>query len=361
MKHTVKVALPASPAASYVIRIEPGLLRHAAAHLPDRRLAIIADTRVAGLYGQDLAARLSKHGCAVELLTFRGGEHAKNRRTKEILEDRMLKLRFDRSCAVVALGGGVTGDMAGFTAATFMRGIPVIQIPTTLLAQVDSSVGGKTAVDHPLGKNLIGAFHQPVKVLIDPRTLRSLPQRELLNGVAEIVKHGVIRSRSLFQELARNIKAIANPGSGYDFGGLVAKNCRIKARVVMADEKEGGLRRILNCGHTIGHAVETLAAGKLNHGEAVAIGLATEARAAVLIGLLAESACEAITDLLRRAGLPFRIPTGMTPARIIKATYHDKKASRGTVMYALPDRIGNCRHDIALENSLVKEAIKESR
>jgi 3-dehydroquinate synthase len=273
----------------------------------------------------------------------------------------MLRNRFDRSCAVIALGGGVVGDVAGFVASTFMRGIPVVQIPTTLLAQIDSSIGGKTAVNTPLGKNLIGSFHQPSLVLIDPRTLASLPKRARLDGVAEIIKHGIIQSRAMFKDLEKSIAKVVSAKGRYPMGRLIAQNCRIKARVVMKDEKEGGLRRILNFGHTVGHAVETLEKGRLTHGQCVAIGMIAETRIAEAMGLLKERETQAICALIKRSGLPVRVPQKLSAARIVNRTKSDKKSTSGTVAYSLPDRIGNCLHGVVVEDATVRKAIEASR
>ncbi|MFH1708967.1 MAG: 3-dehydroquinate synthase [Planctomycetota bacterium] len=353
----VIVRIPTPPSGAYPIVIQNGLLARLHALVPPRRYAVIADTRVAGLWGRRVIANLRAHGIDAGLVTFPGGERSKTREMKARIEDRMFQDLYDRSAGIIALGGGVTGDLAGFVAATYMRGIPFVQVPTTLLAHIDSSIGGKTAVNTPLGKNLVGAFAQPEAVLIDTATLRTLPRRAVLDGMAEIIKHAVIRSRTMFIELERNMDAIVDTRSGYPMGRLIAQNCRIKAAVVMADEKEGDVRRVLNFGHTIGHAVETFSKGRLSHGEAVAIGMAVECRIAAMLGLWRPGDAARAIALIQQAGLPFRLPPRFPGPAILAQTRHDKKSIGGTVTYALPDRIGNCRHGIKVDDRTVRAAL----
>lgn len=317
---------------------ECGTLVRAA--LGSRRLVIVSDDTVAPLYAARVAA-----SCGVgetHILTMPAGEEHKTRQRWARFTDAMLDLGVGRDSAVLALGGGVIGDLGGFVAATYMRGIPVVQLPTTLLAMIDAAVGGKTGVDTRAGKNLVGAFHHPALVLADPRTFRTLPLAQLRNGLAEAVKHGVVASADDFAWIGANAAQIVREGGPTDALGetLVRRNVEIKARVVAADEKEGGLRKILNFGHTIGHAVELLSGYTLLHGECVAIGMVVEARLAARLGLADASVESALVEVLRAVGLPVAIPAGMALDAVLDATRSDKKARAGAVEYALPSRIG---------------------
>jgi 3-dehydroquinate synthase len=305
-----------------------------------RRLAIISDDTVAPLY----AARVAE-SCGVaaaDILTMPAGEEHKTRKSWSRFTDLLLDAGVGRDAAILALGGGVIGDLAGFVAATYMRGIPVVQLPTTLLAMIDAAVGGKTGVDTRAGKNLVGAFHHPALVIADPRTFRTLPLAQLRNGLAEAVKHGVIASAEDFAWIGANASAIVRESGPEDALGalLVRRNVEIKARVVAADEKEGGIRKILNFGHTIGHAVELLSGYALLHGECVAIGMVAEARLATALGLADATLAPTIIDGLRAVGLPVALPAGMALDAVLAATRSDKKARAGAVEYALPSRIG---------------------
>ncbi|MEE9275625.1 MAG: 3-dehydroquinate synthase, partial [bacterium] len=253
-------------------------------------------------------------------------------------------LGMDRGCGVVALGGGVIGDLAGYAAATYLRGIPYVQAPTTLLAQVDSAVGGKTAIDHRAGKNLIGAFYQPAAVVSDLGVLRTLPARELRAGLAEVVKHAAIADPRLFAYLERNAGRILRlqPAA---LERVVAANCRIKARVVEADEREAGLRQTLNFGHTLGHAVEALAgySRRLLHGEAVAIGMAAAARLSAAAGVCPPGDAERLIALLERFGLPARMRRAPEAGRLRRLVGRDKKTRGGRARFVLLERIGRVR------------------
>ncbi|MFC1479151.1 3-dehydroquinate synthase [Planctomycetota bacterium] len=355
----IDVKIPPQAEKSYPIIIKSGILGSVYEYLEPARYAVITDTGIAEIYGKALADLLASHEIDAEIISFKPGEKSKTRKTKERLEDAMFDLMFDRSSKIISLGGGVVGDIAGFTASTYMRGIPVIQIPTTLLAMVDSSIGGKTAVNHPLGKNLIGTFCQPEKVLIDPDTLCSLPEKELLNGMSEIIKHGIIRDESLFRVLEEHMAGIIERDPDFSWGELIETNCRIKADVVMSDEKESGVRKILNFGHTVGHALETLSQGRLTHGEAVSIGMAAESVAARNMGILEGSACERIIACIALSELPISFPDWAETESVIEKTRHDKKAAQGSVSYSLPDRIGNCLHGIEVEDDTLREALLE--
>ena len=351
----IPVQLPAAASRGYEIRIEPGLLARlgaAVAKLADApTAAVISDSHVGPLYGRRAVETLRAAGFSTELLTFTAGEPHKTLETCAALWDGLSRLRIERGSPVVALGGGVVGDVAGFVASAYLRGLPVVQVPTTLLACVDSSVGGKTGVNHPVaGKNMIGAFHQPIGVLIDPLGLGTLPPAEWCCGLAESVKHGVIRDAEFFAWLddrADDLSQLAAaPADRIDamaqrLAELIAANCRIKAAVVAADERESGLRAILNFGHTLGHAIETLAGyDRMRHGEAVSIGMMAEARIASARGLFAPAELDRLTRLLGRLGLPVAPPAGLDLARLLQLAGKDKKVRKGKVRFVLPTRIG---------------------
>jgi 3-dehydroquinate synthase len=254
----------------------------------------------------------------------------------------MLAKGYGRDSAIIALGGGVVGDLAGFVAATFMRGIPVVHVPTTLVAMVDASIGGKTAVDTPAGKNLVGAFHHPAAVIIDPHLLATLPLRELRAGFAEVVKHGVIADESYLRRTASSIsELLSERGSmGDSMISLVIRSVEIKADVVSRDEREEGLRKVLNFGHTIGHAVEMVSGFSLLHGEAVAIGMALESQLAERIGVAQTGTAATVTGTLQAAGLPTALPPRFEADAVIDAMGLDKKGRSGKTRFALPLRIG---------------------
>lgn len=272
-------------------------------------------------------------------LTFPAGEASKSRDTWSTLTDTLLERGFGRDSGIIAMGGGVTGDIAGFVAATYQRGIPWLQVPTTLLAMLDASVGGKTGVDTPSGKNLVGAFHQPEAVIMDPAALGTLPPVELRNGLAEAVKHAAIVDREHFAWLATKADAILarDPGTIEE---LLRANVGIKAQVVQADEREAGRRAILNAGHSIGHAVEHASGFSLSHGEAVAIGLVIEARLGEALHVTEAGTAAALAGLLERFGLPVRIPGGLEADRIVMALRSDKKNRGNELRLVLLSGIG---------------------
>ncbi len=328
---------------SYPIFIADGCLSEVGEDLRRRNIAkrygVVADDLVAELYGDAVMANLKAAGIDAELLIFPHGEANKTLQTIGDLAGSLARHGFDRKDALVGLGGGVTGDIAGFLASSYMRGIPFVQIPTTLLAQVDSSVGGKTGVDIPEGKNLVGAFYQPKAVYIDISVLGTLPRIELLGGLAEVIKYGVIRDAPFFHFLHDNHQGILGLEPE-----LIKKTvqvcCKIKAEVVSEDEREGGVRRILNYGHTIGHAVEATSDYSLIHGLAVSIGMVAAARLAVLNGLLPEDDCRKIIDILQLYKMPVEVPKKLDRARIKKYLLTDKKTVGGKVFYVLPTAIG---------------------
>ncbi|WP_339137954.1 MAG: 3-dehydroquinate synthase [Candidatus Electrothrix sp. GW3-4] len=328
---------------SYPIRISSGLLAEIGSDLKQRKIGtrygVIADDTVAELYGKQCMLSLQSAGIQAELITFPHGEKNKHMATVAALASELARRGFDRSDALIALGGGVTGDITGFLAAIYMRGIPFVQVPTTLLSQVDSSVGGKTGVDLPEGKNLVGVFYQPKAVYIDIDVLRTLPPDELQGGLAEVIKYGIIHDADFFRFLEKNRDAVF--GLQQDVvTRLIARCCEIKAWVVEQDEREGGLRRILNFGHTIGHAVEAASDFQLIHGKAVAIGMCAAAQLAVQTGYLSEQDAQAIRDLIARYELPVSIPPELDRQVIKKYLLTDKKTVAGRVFYVLPEGLG---------------------
>lgn len=303
------------------------------------RWAIVSDTNVSRLYGKKLLSGMKKAGLSADLVVFSAGERSKSRAVVASIEDKLFKLGMGRDSAIVALGGGVTGDIAGFVAATYMRGIPFVQAPTTLLAMVDSSVGGKTGIDVPAGKNLIGAFHQPIAVFIDPALLKTLPAAELRNGMAEVVKHAVISDKGLLGYLEKNIRQILSLDLRV-MERVIMRNCSIKSRVVELDERESGLRQVLNYGHTAGHAVEKLSGYRMTHGSAVAIGMYIEGYISTLLGLMSCDDWARQNALLAAFGLNPKLSPKYKPEAIIGAMAMDKKARKGIIRMALPSKIG---------------------
>ena len=328
---------------SYPIIIREGLLAEIGTDLQNRSIAkrygVIADEYVASLFGDTILDSLAAGGMSAELITFPRGEASKNLHTIARLASSLAQRGFDRQDALLAMGGGVTGDITGFLAATYMRGIPFVQVPTTLLAQVDSSVGGKTGVDIPEGKNLVGAFYQPRCVYIDSQVLSALPESELLNGLAEVIKYGVIYDRTFFEFLEnrrQDILALELPV----LEEVIATCCAIKADVVEKDERETDLRRILNYGHTIGHAIEAASGYSLAHGSAVAIGMVAAAEIAVLKGILPADEKLRIEKLISDFGLPVKIPGELDRQEITNYLKTDKKTVGGRVFFVLPTTIG---------------------
>lgn len=345
MQTTVKVNLRNIVDTSYKIVIGTSLKQIAQDIVrlrPGGRYVVITDTNVKKLYGEPFVKLLSRHTDNAKLLTVPAGERSKNRRTKEFLEDRLIAFGANRDSLVIALGGGMIGDLAGFVAATLFRGVGYVQIPTTLLAQVDSSIGGKVAVDHPRGKNLIGAFYQPKKVYIDVSTLKTLPDEEFANGMAEVIKYAAILDRDLFSFLERSHEKLIARDSNVLIT-VIKKCCELKKRVVEIDEKESNYRRILNFGHTIGHALESLSKYKLSHGKAIAIGMVAEATVSEALGLLQDGCVGRLESLLQIYKLPTRIPPSIDIKRLCQITLLDKKVKRAVVQYTLPKKIGEAK------------------
>ncbi len=313
-----------------------GELAEAAA--PANRYVIISDDTVAPLYGERVQASLGAGRS--QLLVVPAGEREKSRDRWAQLTDAMLALGVGRDAAVVALGGGVIGDLSGFVAATYLRGIPVVQVPTTLLAMVDASIGGKTGVNTRSGKNLVGAFHRPAAVLIDPVVLDSLAYEHLSAGFAEVLKHGVIADEAYFSDVSARAPALLARRDPDELGKVVGRSIEIKAAVVDRDEREHGERQVLNFGHTIGHAVELLSGYALLHGRAVAIGMVAESACGELIGVTRKGTAQAVAEALSSAGLPVQLPSSVSADAVIEATARDKKSRDGRVRYALPARVG---------------------
>ncbi|HJQ64395.1 MAG TPA: 3-dehydroquinate synthase [Burkholderiales bacterium] len=327
---------------SYPIHVGTGLLNRPeliTAHLPQPKVAVISNTTIAPLYIAPFERALRARDVEVVSILLPDGEAYKTTETLNAVFDDLIEQRCERETAILALGGGVVGDLAGFAAATYQRGVPYIQLPTTLLAQVDSAVGGKTAINHPRGKNMIGAFYQPLAVIADTDTLSSLPDRELAAGVAEVIKYGLIRDQAFFDWLEAHIERLAAREPEVLTHAIVT-SCRNKAEIVALDERETGLRALLNYGHTFGHAIEAgLGFGQWLHGEAVACGMVLAARLSERLGLIDSHELTRIIDLLARACLPVDRPDlGMD--RYLELMGHDKKVQSGKVRFVLLRGIG---------------------
>ena len=356
----------------YEIRIAPGSLATAGdvigSLVPSHRFAVISDSNVAALHAGYLVAQLERQGASALLCTIPAGERFKTRETWAAVTDELLAAGLGRDSTIVALGGGVVCDLAGFVAATFMRGVPVVHIPTTLLAMIDASIGGKTGVDTLTGKNLVGAFHQPAAVLIDPEILATLPLEELRSGMAEAIKHGAIADAGYFEYMVREMpRMLAGEPSRRDvpaLGYVIEKSVRLKAGFVAADEKERGARKSLNFGHTIGHAIETLSGYTMRHGEAVGVGMLLETTAAERAGITQAGTSAEILASLRSAGLPVTRPTGPTATAILDAMSGDKKRRAGSIEYAVPRRIGTMAaaelgYTVLLPDAIVRGILEE--
>ncbi len=327
---------------SYPIHIGSGILARAGKLLHGldlRRVVVVTNGTVAAHWLTPVAQGLAAAGIASDTIMIPDGEAHKTQRTLDDVLTRLLEIRAERTTAVVALGGGVVGDIAGFAAAIYQRGMPFVQIPTTLLAQVDSSVGGKTGINHPLGKNMIGAFYQPRLVLIDTDCLRTLPQRELAAGMAEVVKYGAIRDLDFLEWLESNAQSLA-AADPHALRHAIHTSCAIKAAIVAADEREGGVRALLNFGHTFGHAIEAHAGyGAWLHGEAVGAGMVLAARLSARVRGLAAVDVDRLTALLQRFDVPTQAPA-MPLARWLDLMGRDKKVAAGRIRFILLDALG---------------------
>lgn len=328
---------------SYEITIRAGLLERLGPELKllaiKGKVAVVTDRQVARHYLGSMSQAIKRHGLQPVPIILEPGERSKTLKTVEFVLDILARHRFERSSLLLALGGGVVGDIAGFSASIYHRGMPYIQVPTTLVAQVDSSVGGKTGVDHRLGKNLIGSFYQPRAVWIDPLVLLTLPRREWVAGLAEVIKYGIIADDAFFLYLQRRMPDLLKQTPSV-VATVIKRSCEIKAEVVSSDERESDRRRILNYGHTIGHALEALGGYQsMVHGEAVGTGLVQEADLACFQGLCGREVVEGIRRIVKEAGLSDQMPQ-WTPSKVWKAMLHDKKVLEGRVIGVWPSRIG---------------------
>ncbi len=345
---------------SYDITIGYGILQELEDFVREsgfsKKALIITDTHVGPLYGEQLKACLSRAGLEACLYQIPAGEESKSLAVAEKLFTCAIEAGLDRKSPVIALGGGVTGDLAGFVAATYMRGVPFLQIPTSLLAQVDSSVGGKVAVNHALGKNLIGAFYQPRAVFMEMDFMDSLPKREISTGLGEVVKYGIIYDEEFFRFLEGHKAKILNLEPEV-LMHIIARSCEIKAAVVSQDEKEGGLRRILNFGHTMAHAIEEETGyRRYNHGEAVAIGMLGAAYISELLGLIDNARTKRIRALLESMNLPVQAE-GCTTDHMYRSIFRDKKTLNGKVNWVLMDDIGKVHVDGNVPEEIVRKAM----
>ena len=346
---------------SYNIHIGPGLLTQTGAKLKEigfsDKLVVITDPSVKSLYGNTLKQSLAGSGFKVLILEVPEGEEQKSLETAGRLYYELTDFYAERTTPILALGGGVIGDLTGFIATTYLRGVPLIQIPTTLLAQLDSSIGGKVAVNHGLLKNKIGAFYQPRLVISDIATLKTLPARELSDGLAEAIKYGVIWDEELFSYLEENldqIKALDNRTLEL----IVFRSAKIKAEVVEKDERDFGLRNILNYGHTVGHAIESVSDFKVQHGEAIAIGMLVAARISNKLGILNKNAVIRLKGVIARAGLPINLPS-LQLKKLVQAMRHDKKILQGKIRFVLPRSIGEVFITDEVSQSIIEQTLVE--
>lgn len=363
METIIPVKLPEN---SYKIVIKLGSLSAIGDYLTPLKLGqkimVVSNPEIFNFYGETVVNSLTQNGFEVFIHLIPAGEQFKTLSQIEKLYDNALTHRLERSSTLLALGGGVIGDMTGFAAATWLRGLNFIQVPTSLLAMVDASVGGKTGVNHPLGKNLIGAFYQPKLVLIDPEVLTTLPEREFRAGMAEVIKYAVIWDDNLFAQLEQcHCLSSFSDLTPELLQTILTRSCQAKADVVGQDEKESGLRAILNYGHTIGHAVESLTGYSLvNHGEAVAIGMEVAGAIAVKLNLWDCMDAKRQNQLMVKTGLPTQIPTGVKIEDIINSLGSDKKVKAGKVRFILPTKIGEVIITSEVSNDLIREVLTEN-
>lgn len=360
---TINVLFEKNECNSYSIFVGSGVIRKLAEDIKGLplRACIIADNNTERLFGKNILGAIGGKSANAGMISFLAGEMQKTRETKAAIEDSMIGQGFGRDTVIVALGGGVVGDLAGFVASTYNRGVPFVQVPTTLLAAVDSSIGGKTGVNTIHGKNLIGAFWQPRAVYVDVGFIKTLPDGELSNGLAEVIKYAMIKDSGFFDFLEKNMKRILKREPGI-IEDVIVGSIRIKVSVVVQDEKESQLRKSLNYGHTIGHAIEQLSSYRLSHGQAVAIGMAVESSISENMGLLKKNERERQNSLLMMAGLPVKVPEGISAEDIISKARLDKKARQGVAEYALIRRIGElASSSVRVDAGAVRAAIGENR
>lgn len=366
---TVSLALPQTP---YSVIIENDCLAQCGQLIRQENitghLAVISDTHVAPLYGQQVLKSLQKAGYTASLITVPAGEASKNMDQVAQLCDQLAQQGFDRKSTLIALGGGVIGDLTGFVSAIYYRGIPFVQIPTTIVAQVDSSVGGKTGVNLPSGKNLIGAFHHPKLVIADPKTLASLPIKVLIEGLSEIIKHAIIRDESMLLSLEKIADTLHSPLSEVtdtlfwsDLCTLIADNVAIKARIVQADEKETlGIRALLNFGHTLGHGIEAAVPyGKLLHGECVSLGIRAALFLSVTHAELPQKEASRVLALMEKLQLPLVLPSFVDPQQALHKVSADKKFEAGAIRFVLTQKLGSAYLDKQLTSLDMASAMQE--
>jgi 3-dehydroquinate synthase len=358
MQNKILVQLPGGSRSIYRILLGEGLLKDWLSwlplHAPDKQIVIVTDKIVEHLYANKFRDTLIKHGYNVLLLSIEPGEESKVQSTKEYVELEMLKAKFGRNTLLIAFGGGVVGDLSGFVAATYMRGIKYIQIPTTLLSMIDSSVGGKTAINTPYGKNMIGAFWQPQQVVMDLNLLNSLPKVQLVNGLVEALKIYLTSDAKSFKYASLNLNKVLNN----DYSKLqviIRRAVRLKVQVVKADEREENLRMILNFGHTIAHAIEKLSNFQVLHGYAVGLGILVEAKIAQLLGILSADNYQLISDVFARVGITRDMLSAFDSSAIIEASLGDKKNHGGKIYCVLLKNIG----EVYTENEIVATAVDE--
>ena len=348
---------------SYPLVVGTGLLNSVGEllipHIKSNKVLIVSDAYVKTRYMPIVLKSLKNAGLDVRTIEVPVGEESKSLVQFSRIQDSLVEHQLDRGSMLIALGGGVIGDLAGFAAAVYMRGIPYVQIPTTLQAQVDASVGGKTAINHPKGKNLIGAFHQPRLVVIDVDTLKTLPQRDIRAGLIEVIKMGVIRDEPLFERVEENLEALLNLDDT-TLIEIISQACVNKAEIVAKDEKESRLRMVLNYGHTFGHALEALTHyNRYRHGEAVSIGMHCAAQLATNLRMFSETDFQRQRALLKRAKLPIAFPTDLTPEALCDAMYLDKKTLGGQLRLILPTRIGEVVIHDDVDDRHILEAISQ--
>ena len=320
-----------------------------------KKFALLTDSNVEELYAEKIYEKIKEAGYNADLFVFEAGEKNKTRKTKEEIEDAMLEKGYRRDCCIIAIGGGVVTDLAGFVAGTFGRGVPFINYATTLLSAADASVGGKTAVDTPLATNLIGLFNQPKKVYLDIKAWNTLPKRQICSGLAETIKHACISDKNFFEYIEKNIEEILALKTEV-CEHIAEENCKIKYKVVMKDERESGLREILNLGHTVGRAIETVSEYKLLHGEALSIGLVAEVKLAYKLGYVTAEERDKVINLLEKANLPITIPEYIDREKLVKKLYTDKKVRDGKLRFVLQKGIGNV---VEFENGQFATPISE--
>ncbi len=358
----IKVNLGKTSSSSYEIHIGYQIMDRMALILAHqawaRRYFLVTDPRVSSLHGERVLAALRGTGIMVDEIVFPGGEERKNMQTCIELAEHLMERGADRSSALIALGGGVVGDLTAFLASIFMRGILHIQVPTTLISQVDSSIGGKTGVDLPSAKNMLGTFTQPKAVFIDPAFLETLPPQEFTSGLAEIIKYGIIEDPELLEELKKGLERLQRRDPAF-LVGIIVKSCRIKKTIVESDETDRGLRRILNFGHTVGHAIEAESRVTVPHGEAVAMGMCAAAVLSERRDYLSSEDRERIISSIGGLGLPVRIPAGLDPEGILRGLMKDKKKEGDQVHFVLLKRPGLPFVNGGIPLSLVRETIQE--